>query len=293
MRPVPWTEYLAQLRQRVPAALVREYGRVTYARRQFSLPVVTQPGERGELILTAGIHGDETAGPLTLLRYLPVLLRHARHYHVGLRVYPCVNPSGWEQEERGNRDGYQRNTNTVMQYDVNGVLRDEPPAAVTSTTRYRVDKSRLMPEMRLLFEDLVEQHPPAAPWAQCGFLDLHQDGEVLGPRCYAYVFGAARAAYRRLMRACRQLHPPVPPAASMDISQQVGSAPVRTPILTDPHGLCEAHDGSLSDYLDRQGVPLNATVEVTIEGTAQTHADGVYLTWALGFLHLLGTGATT
>jgi predicted deacylase len=287
---LPWTDYVAQLRRRVPAALLREYGAVTYDRVRFPLLTVAQPGARGCLILTAGIHGDESAGPLTLLRYLPWLLRHARHHQVGLRVYPCVNPSGWEQEERGNREGYDRNTNTLMQYDVNGVLRGELPPGLTNIS-YRVDKRVLMPEMRLLFEDLIEQHPPAVPWAQCGFLDLHQDGEILGPRCYAYVFGD-RTCYQRLMRACRQLQPPVPPAARLDISQQVDSAPVREPIRTDARGLCETHDGSLSDYLDRQGVRLNATLEVTIEGTSQAHADSVYLTWMLGFLHLLGTRTT-
>lgn len=285
--PIRWADYLAQLRQRVPRNQLAQYGEVTYHQTRYPLLVIEQPGDHC-LVVTGGVHGDETAGPLTLLRYLPLLLQQARHRKVGLRLYPCVNPSGWEDEERGNADGFERNTNVVLQYDVNGVLTTElPPGHDSAQTKYRVNKAQLMPEMRLLYEHLVEQHPPA-PWAQTGFLDLHQDGEVAGPRFYAYVFGD-RARYRPLVRACRRLRPAVPPAKHMDIVSLAGSKVKVAPTTTDRHGLCTAHDASLSDYLDHQGVPYNVTLETTID-TPQPQADAVYLTWLLGLLHLVARG---
>ena len=280
-----WAHYLEQLRAQVPRRSLTEYGTVTHNRVTYPLVAVESHGDR-YLVVTSGIHGDETAGSLTLLTYLPLLLRVAKKLRVGLRVYPCVNPSGWERDERGTADGFSRNVNVVLQYDIHGVLYTElrPHQRATS---FRVSKPHMMPEMRILFEDLVEQRPPAA-WTQTSLLDLHQDGEIVGPRFYAYVFGD-RARYRPVLAATKRLRPRVPPARNMSISALAGSKIERTQTWTDAHGLCEAHDGSLSDYLNWQGTPYNATLETTID-TPLPLAHAVHLTWLLSFMRLVREG---
>jgi hypothetical protein len=70
------------------------YGSVSEAGREFPLVGLTSPGARTVLV-TAGFHGDEKAGPLTLLEHAPELVEYAAARGVGLDIYQCVNPSGF------------------------------------------------------------------------------------------------------------------------------------------------------------------------------------------------------
>jgi hypothetical protein len=61
---------------------------------------------RRRLYISAGIHGDEPAGPLAALR----LLREARWPEgVEVRLLPCLNPVGFVMNRRGNHDGIDLN----------------------------------------------------------------------------------------------------------------------------------------------------------------------------------------
>ena len=64
-----FADYAARWREQVPApAEVFDYGEVEEGGRPFALLGLRSPGERTVLI-TAGFHGDEKAGPLTLLEH--------------------------------------------------------------------------------------------------------------------------------------------------------------------------------------------------------------------------------
>jgi predicted deacylase len=56
--------------------------------------------------LSAGIHGDEPAGPLSVLE---LLSRPGRSPHLDLTLVPCLNPSGFRERRRANAHGVDLN----------------------------------------------------------------------------------------------------------------------------------------------------------------------------------------
>ena len=66
------------------------------------------PGERKNILITAGIHGDEPAGPEAALCFLErdniKLLRKFRFL-----ILPCVNPYGYVHNARENKQGIDIN----------------------------------------------------------------------------------------------------------------------------------------------------------------------------------------
>src|SRR5260370_36881591 len=69
------------------------------------------------VVITDGFHGDEKAGPLTLLAHAAELFAYAEARGVGLRLYPCVNPSGFEAHTRYNVGG-ERPNNDFLRYEI-------------------------------------------------------------------------------------------------------------------------------------------------------------------------------
>ena len=105
-----WRASLAGLAQ------LEDYGTVNEGDRSYPLLTATVPGRRSVLI-TGGFHGDEKAGPLTLLQHAPEIVAYARARDIGLRIYPCINPSGFEAHTRYNLSG-ERPNNDFLQYEV-------------------------------------------------------------------------------------------------------------------------------------------------------------------------------
>lgn len=219
---------------------------------------------RHRLLVTAGFHGDETAGPLTLLAHLPELVRYARSRDVGLTVYPSVNPSGFELRTRYNASGEAPN-NDFLRYEVApgewvGELR-------RGQTFLRHQLFREGPkETRALLADLERQPVPDAA------LDIHQDPWVMGTLSYAYTFGP-RAAYLPLV-ARAERHVPV--ARNVEVDDDVH---------TDADGLIELYDGSITDHYHRLGVRYTAALETTT-CTELPRCHEVNLVWLYGFIDL-------
>lgn len=61
---------------------------------------------RTRLYLSAGIHGDEPAGPMAVLE---LMRRHGWPPHVEVWTCPCLNPSGFMLNTRENARGYDLN----------------------------------------------------------------------------------------------------------------------------------------------------------------------------------------
>jgi hypothetical protein len=246
-------------------AEVRPYGTVVEGGVDHPLLMAQTPGHRN-LVITAGFHGDEVAGPLTLLEHLPAIVDHARRREVGLRVYPCLNPSGFTDLTRYNRSGESPN-NDFLRYEIEpGQWVDVLPQG-TSAGFLRWVVFRDSPkETRALLAELQDAPRPDAA------LDIHQD-PWLGGRCaYAYTFGP-RAAYLPLVAASEAV---VPIARARQVDDDVH---------TDADGLIELHDGSVTDYLFRRGVPFAAALETTTD-TPLPLAHQVNLAWILGFIDL-------
>jgi hypothetical protein len=219
------------------------------------------------LTITAGFHGDEVAGPLTLLEHMPEIVAHAQRQGVGLRIYPCLNPSGFTDGTRYNRSGEFPN-NDLLRYEVTpgrwvGELRGGHQFS-------RLDLHRDGPkETRAILEDLERASAPD------GALDLHQDPWLDGALSYAYVFGP-RAAYLPLVAAT---DPIVRLARDVKVDDEDN-------VHSDKDGLIELHDGSVTDYFFRRGVPFTAALETTTQ-TPLARSHEVNLLWIRGFIDLV------
>jgi predicted deacylase len=246
------------------------YGTVIEAGRAYPLLSVAVPGKR-TAVITAGFHGDEKAGPLTLLDHAPEIVDYARKRGVGLRLYPCVNPSGFEAHIRYNQSGEHPN-NDFLRYEIApGVWRGElrnGEGFLRSLPAEGVPK-----ETAALARELARHPAPDAA------LDLHQDNFIHGSLFYAYIFGE-RPAYRPLLARSGALIP-VLRSSIVDSGHEPGSD-----VHADEEGLIVCHDGSITDHFHRAGVRYTAAIETTTE-TPRTLADEINLIWIRGFIDLL------
>jgi len=251
-------------------AEVEDYGAVEEGGRLFPLLSARSPGARSVLI-TAGFHGDEKAGPLTLVKHAPEIVRYARERRVGLRLYPCINPSGFEAHTRYNLSG-ERPNNDFLQYEVTpGTWRGE---LRQGQGHLRCEPSRpAAKEAASLRATLALQSVPEAA------LDLHQDNFIHGALFYVYLFGE-RAPYRPLVaRSGAQV--PILRSSVVDSGHEPG-----TDVVADAEGIIECHDGSITDHYHRAGSRYTAAIETTTE-TPTDLADAINLIWIYGFIDLV------
>jgi hypothetical protein len=264
---VRYAEYLDRFLAHRDIAAVATYGEVREGGSDYPLLRADVPGSR-TLLVTAGFHGEEPAGPLALLELLPEIVARARERDVGLRIYPCINPSGFEAGTRYNRSGHGPN-NDFLRYEIApgrwvGELR--PGQRFLAWAPFAEGPQ----ETRALWRDLAGLPTPVAA------LDLHQDRFLAGVFHYAYVFGDP-ADYRPLVEQCRELAG-VPAGYAADEWHRVGQ-----------EGLLVSHDGSVTDLFFRRGTRYLAALETTT-GTPLAVSQEVNLRWIRGFIELAARG---
>jgi hypothetical protein len=260
---VDYQQYVERFMAHKAVAEVRTFATLLEGGVPHPLLVASTPGRRS-LLITAGFHGDEVAGPLTLLDHLPEIVEHARRADVALRIYPSLNPSGFTDLTRYNRSGESPN-NDFLRYEIEpgrwvGELPEGGPFV-----KWALHKEGPK-ETRALAASLEDMPTPDAA------LDIHQDPWLEGQVSYAYVFGP-RPQY-------------LPLVAAMDpIVPVIRGKPVDEDVRTDADGLIELHDGSVTDYLFRRGVTTAAALETTTR-TPLPLCHRVNLIWIHGFLEL-------
>lgn len=260
---VEYTDYARRLNAWSSVAEVAEYGRVMEAGKEYPLFRLTVPGSRW-LVITSGFHGEEPAGPLTLAESFGEIAAYARARDVGLRVYPCINPSGFEAGTRYNRSG-ERPNNDFLRYEVApGVWKGELTRGESFLRWVLYDGGPK--ETRAVRGDIDRFPPPAAA------LDIHQDNYLNMAATYAYAFGDP-AAYRTMVEAA---------AAHVTV---IRNQRVDEHHVTDADGLIASHDGSVTDYFTRKGVPYTAALETTTR-TPLASCHAVNLIWIRGFIDL-------
>jgi len=259
--PQNYQEFIRRIRDYSRLAEVNEYARVTEGGVEYPLFRLTVPGERW-LVITSGFHGEEPAGPLTLGQHFEEIVAYARERGVGLRVYPCINPSGFEDGTRYNRSGEKVNNDFLRYETAPGVWKGEL-ARGESFLRWTLFDAGPK-ETRAVRSDIVRYPAPAAA------LDIHQDDYLPGSGTYAYVFGD-KAAHRPLVEASSRY-------AHVLRDEKVDEANV-----TDADGLIEHHDGSVTDYFTRGGVPFAATLETTTR-TPLDACHAINLIWVRGYI---------
>jgi predicted deacylase len=269
---VQFSDYVARWEAGVPgSAQPFSYGTVQEDGRPFPLLGLRSPG-RNTVLITAGFHGDEKAGPLTLVDHVAEVVAYAAARDVGLRIYPCINPSGFEAHIRYNLSG-ERPNNDFLRYEIApgqwvGELRPGQPFLRMAP----VAGDEVPKETAALARALDAEPPPFAA------LDLHQDNFIHAAWFYAYVFGD-RTAYRPLLARSGALVP-VLRSSIVDSGHEPG-----TDVRADEEGFIIAHDGSITDRCHRQGVAYTAAIETTTETPAPV-ADEINLIWIKGFIDL-------
>lgn len=267
-----YKDYLAQLRYALPrAARMVRYGEVVEGGETFPLVSVIVP-DRPSVWVTAGFHGEEPAGPLTFLEHGRAIVEHALAAGVGLHIFPCVNPSGFQDGTRYNRSDESPN-NAFLEYEVSsGEWKDSLPPGATCS-RWQIGLAAMPKETRALYRALCAAWADGAPAA---LLDLHQDDELEGKYFYAYIFGDSRP-YLPLVDACRSLATPY-----------VGEVdrPDDLPLFTDAGGLTEHHDGGIQDWAFHRGVRHTATLETTTR-TPRERATAINRLWVSGLIELV------
>jgi hypothetical protein len=270
---VLFDEYASRWRESLRGVTeAADYGAVVEGGREYPLLAASGGAAGGAplVVVTAGFHGDEKAGPLTLLDHAAQLFAEARARGVALAIYPCVNPSGFEANTRYNVGG-QRPNNDFLRYEIApGVYRGELHTGETALSWRAFDGGPR--ETVALARALARLPTPVAA------LDLHQDNFIHGCIFYSYVFGD-RAAYRPLQARSGALLP-VLRSCLVDSGYEPGSD-----VRADAEGFIETHDGSITDQFYRAGVPYTAAIETTTD-TPRALADEINLIWIRGFIDL-------
>jgi predicted deacylase len=260
---VDFRDYAERFQAHRAPARIDAFATVREGDRDYPLLRATTEGAR-TLVVTSGFHGEEPAGPLTLLESLPEIVAYAGERDVGLRIYPCINPSGFEARSRYNRSG-ERPNNDFLRYEIApGQWKGE---LINGERFLRWELHREGPkETRAITTELDTLPAPHAA------LDIHQDSYLADASVYAYVFGD-HAAYAPLVNA------------SAEKARVVREAFVDEHHRADAFGLIEAHDGSVTDYFYRRGVPFTAALETTTR-TRPDVSHAINLIWIKGFIDL-------
>lgn len=230
-------------------------------------------------LICAGIHGDEIAGPLTILKYFDDIIDYTHKNKLKLIIYPLRNPSGFDKNTRYNIDndtGYFRGNNVLMFYKLKDRITDD----IMDSNNYLewnwcLDANLKIPDETRLISRLLKKDPLKQVKA---VLDIHQD--CLTPNmkggAYHYSFGDLNV-YDKIIDRIERI---IPVLRNKDIS-----AGYDRPMKTDNNGFIIRHDGSISDLLYRLNVKYNVACE-TFGDTDLDKACKVNLIWIKGLIDL-------
>ena len=254
------------------------------------------------LLIRAGIHGDETAGVLTLMKHIGKIFDYAHARGVKLIVFPLDNPSGFEGQARYNSEGDRGdagNNDFVRYILADGSITDD----VGSTNEFKEWKwssdpmftIHLPQETRLLHTELKKLPLPQI----VGVIDLHGDNFINQPYAYHYAYGDVN----RYHEIAEKIRANLPILADEYVNSGYLNGPDFVPevirdgrvVLDDPDlksdadGFVVRYDGSLPDLMQRLGAEHAITVETT-GAVPEEIADQVNLIWIFGLIDLIAPG---
>lgn len=229
------------------------------------------------IIIRAGVHGDEIAGPMTILRHIKDMFDVARKRGLKLILYPLTNPSGFQAGKRYNIDGDEgeAGNNDFMRYEMaDGSLQDDLVKKDKFKKWHWSSDKKLkvrLPKETELMHRLLKQD--VKRYRIVATIDLHQDRitPVAGPAAYFYAFGDLRR-YRPIVKKIEKL---LPILKNTKINAGFSKA---NGVTSNASGFIVRHDGSFSDLFYRLGVLHNLTVETTGKTPLLT-AERVNLLW--------------
>lgn len=246
-----------------------------------------KPNDRFMLI-RAGIHGDEVAGPLTIFRDFHHIFDYAHKRGVKLIIYPLGNPTGYDARQRYNTDEGEGSdfNNDFVRYELeNGKLVDDIRRGAKIKRWYLSSDSRLnlnLPAETLLMHNLLRRDPLENIVAA---LDLHQDtiSRIDQAAAYHYAFGDL-SVYSRIVEAIDKTVPV--------LAHKVIRAGQNSGMRTNREGFIVRHDGTFGDLMYRLGVAYPVTAETTGK-TPIDEACRVNWLWIKGLIDLVAKKRAT
>jgi len=244
------------------------------------------------LLITAGVHGEETGGPLTILNNLKNIFSYARKNKVKLIIYPLCNPSGLAQMTRYNIDGDEGDfgNNDYLRYEMaDGRMEDD----IKDSNNYKAwhwssEISKKLPLETKIILRLLKKEPLKQIQA-C--LDIHQDYiSNATPSAYHYSFGKL-GVYKKIISEIKKIVP-IYKNKMIDAGFcETGGEGDRLDIvdkalMSDKNGFVIRHDGTMSDLFYRLGTPFNVTIE-TMGSTPLKGVMAVNNIWIKGLIDLI------
>ncbi len=278
-----------------------------YHRGDYLFPKITSKGIGSSdrvIMVGAGVHGNEIAGPMTLALHAPDIVRHARSKNLKIILYPLRNPSGYGSPGKRynvdtDDDEAGLGNNDFVRYQLaDGRIVDDlrdgkafESWSWSSDTRLHIT----LPVETRLMHDLLRQDPLHSVQAA---IDLHQDWITrdLSPLAYHYGFGDL-SVYQSITDDIERI---IPIAAHRRIGAGYrgitadGSATRDAPeqaLECDGNGFIVRHDGTWTDLMVRigesQGRRIHSVTPETAGSTPLDLACRVNLIWIYGIMDLV------
>lgn len=234
------------------------------------------------VLIRAGIHGDEVAGPLTILKNINEIIECIHKNNLKVIFYPLGNPSGFEMGKRYNIDDDKGEcgNNDFLRYRLEdrSLVDDLGDKNNFKKWLWSSDKSLSikLPKETVLMHKLLKKEPISQIVA---VIDLHQDYITPGapPAAYQYVFGDT-SIYKKILQEIKKILP-LYKNRKIDAGQA-------SPIMSDEEGFVVRHDGTLPDLMYRLGIKYCVTVETT-GSTPINIACKINLFWIYGIIEIL------
>ena len=246
-------------------------------------------------LIRAGIHGEEIAGPLTILNNINKILDIGKKTNIKFIIYPLDNPSGFENGKRYNidNDKGEAGNNDYIRYKLkNGKFSDELKNVADYKNWYwSSQKTKNLPLETKFSQKLIKKDPLKQVVA---FLDLHQDyiTQNVPALAYNYSFGDLKK-YKSIIKKVSKIIPIYKNTiigAGFNMTLNSKGEAIQTvdeyAPKSDENGFVIRHDGSLGDLFYRLGVENSVTVETT-GVTTMKKAMEINMIWIKGVFNLI------
>jgi hypothetical protein len=250
------------------------------------------------ILLCAGVHGEEIAGPLTFYKHVDKVVRYVHNNNLKLIIYPLRNPSGFEKGLRYNidLDKGEGGNNDFMRYELKSgkIVDDLKDKNVYKKWQWSSDpKLKIkLPKETSLFHKLLKKD---FKYNIVACLDLHQDFITPNSKAAAYHYGFGKTEiYKTIIKEIEKIVPiwknKYIGAGFNTVMTAKGAiqkcVPKEDLIKSDKLGFVQRFDGTLGDLTYRLGAKFSVTVETT-GATKLNDALAVNMVWIKGMVDLL------
>ncbi len=242
------------------------------------------------VLISAGMHGDEIAGPLTILEHINLIIDYIHANNLSVIIYPNINPYGFEHCKRyeisSNREGVYNDPNNFIRYILHdGTFSDGlKDKNVFKEWLWSSDEDLdlTLPDETLLMHQLLKKDPLHQVVAA---IDLHQDYLTPNapPAAYQYIYGDS-IVYSKIYSEIERRIPILR-------NSYIDAGYINGGLLSDAYGSLVRYDGSLSDLMQRLGAQYVVTVETTGTTPLET-ANEINLAWIIGIVDLIVTNSS-